>query len=54
MTGAARNPCSLYTLLQILEVNLLEKKRIALPAAEALKQVKGTTTVGNQLKLFRN
>jgi hypothetical protein len=32
--------------LRILEVNLLEEKPIALLAAEALKQVPGTLTLG--------
>jgi len=44
-------PCSLYTFLQILEVNLFEKKPIASLVAEALKQ--NPDTLGcNQLNLF--
>jgi len=39
---AVRNPCPLW----ILEANLFEKKPIALLAAEALKQVPDTVTLG--------
>jgi len=46
--------CSLYTFLQILEVNLFEKKPIILLASEALKQTTETPYAGNQLKLFGN
>ena len=44
-------PCSLYTFLQILEVNLFEKKPISLLVAEALKR-KIDTYDDNQLNLF--
>ena len=44
-------PCSLYTFLQILEVNLFEKKPISSLVAEALKQ-KTNTPYDNQLNLF--
>jgi len=44
-------PCSLYTFLQILEVNLFEKKPISSLVAEALKQ-KTDTPHYNQLNLF--
>jgi Transposase DDE domain/Domain of unknown function (DUF4372) len=44
-------PCSLYTFLQILEVNLFEKKPISSLVTEALKQ-KTDTPNHNQLKLF--
>ena len=43
--------CSLYTFLQILEVNLFEKKPIPSLVAEALKQNLDTAN-GNQLNLF--
>jgi len=46
--------CSLYTLLQILEVNLFEKKPIISLVSEALKQPNGAVSVGNQLNLFGN
>jgi hypothetical protein len=44
-------PCSLYTFLQILEVNLFERKPISSLVAEALKQ-KTDTSDDNQLNLF--
>jgi len=44
-------PCSLYTFLQILEVNLFERKPISSLVAEALKQ-KTDTLDDNQLNLF--
>ena len=44
-------PCSLYTFLQILEVNLFEKKPISSLVAEALKQNPDTPDC-NQLNLF--
>lgn len=44
-------PCSLYTFLQILEVNLFERKPISSLIAEALKQ-KTDTLDDNQLNLF--
>ena len=44
-------PCSLYTFLQILEVNLFEKKPISSLVAEALKR-KTDTFDDNQLNLF--
>ena len=47
-------PCSLYTFLQILEVNLFKKKPIILLASEALKQTTETPRPWNQLKLFGN
>ena len=43
--------CSLYTFLQILEVNLFEKKPISSLVTEALKQ-NASTPDDNQLKLF--
>ena len=46
--------CSLYTFLQILEVNLFGKKPIILPDFEALKQTTETPHAGNQLNLFGN
>ncbi len=46
--------CSLYTFLQILEVNLFEKKPILFVVTDALKQITETPAVGNQLNLFRN
>lgn len=46
--------CSLYTLLQILEVNLFEKKLIISLVYEALKQPNETVSAGNQLNLFGN
>lgn len=44
-------PCSLYTFLQILEVNLFEKKPISSLVAEALKR-KTNACDDNQLNLF--
>jgi len=44
-------PCSLYTFLQILEVNLFEKKPISSLVTEALKQ-KTDRLDGKQLNLF--
>jgi IS4 transposase len=44
-------PCSLYTFLQILEVNLFERKPISSLVAEALKQ-KSDTRGDKQLNLF--
>ena len=44
-------PCTLYTFLQILEVNLFERKPISSLVAEALKQ-KSDTPDYNQLNLF--
>ena len=44
-------PCTLYTFLQILEVNLFERKPISSLVAEALKQ-KTDTPNYNQLNLF--
>jgi Transposase DDE domain/Domain of unknown function (DUF4372) len=44
-------PCSLYTFLQILEVNLFERKPISSLVAEALKQ-KNDAPNDNQLNLF--
>jgi transposase len=44
-------PCSLYTFLQILEVNLFERKPISSLVAEALKQ-KTDEIDDNQLNLF--
>jgi transposase len=44
-------PCSLYTFLQVLEVNLFEKKPISSLVAEALKQNTDTPEC-NQLNLF--
>ena len=44
-------PCSLYTFLQILEVNLFEKKPISSLIAEALKQ-KPERYKDNQMNLF--
>ena len=44
-------PCSLYTFLQILEVNLFEKKPISSLVAEALKR-KTDASDYNQLNLF--
>ncbi|ALC15472.1 IS4 transposase [Desulfuromonas soudanensis] len=43
--------CTLYTFLQILEVNLFEKKPISSLVAEALKQIPDTQDY-NQLNLF--
>jgi hypothetical protein len=43
--------CTLYTFLQILEVNLFEKKPIFSLVAEALKQISDSQDV-NQLNLF--
>ena len=45
--------CSLYTFLQILEVNLCEKKPIILLTSEALKQTAEAHQPWNQLNLFR-
>ena len=45
------SPCSLYTFLQILEVNLFEKKPISSLVAEALKRKYDVSGV-NQLNLF--
>ena len=47
-------PCSLYTLLQILEVNIFEKKPIISLVSEALKQPNESISAGNQLNLFGN
>ncbi len=49
-----RIECSLYTFLQILEVNLFEKKSIILLTSEALKQTAGEHCPSNQLTLFGN
>jgi IS4 transposase len=46
--------CSLYTLLQIIEVNIFERKQILSVVAEALKYTADEPPVGNQLKLFNN
>ncbi len=46
--------CSLYTLLQIIEVNLFEKKPILSLVAEALKHTTDEPPIGNQLTLFGN
>ena len=46
--------CSLYTLLQILEVNIFEKKPIISLVSEALKQPNEAVRAGNQLNLFGN
>jgi len=46
--------CSLYTFLQILEVNLFEKKPIILLTSEALKQTTEEHQPWNQLNLFQN
>jgi len=46
--------CSLYTFLQILEVNLFEKKTIILLTSEALKQTAVEHRPYNQLNLFRS
>ena len=43
--------CPLYTFLQILEVNLFEKKPVSSLVADALKQISGPH-FDNQLKLF--
>jgi hypothetical protein len=43
--------CTLYTFLQILEVNLFEKKPISSLVAEALKQIPDAQEF-NQLNLF--
>jgi hypothetical protein len=48
---AADIPCSLYTFLQILEVNLFEKKPISSLVAEALKR-KTDDCDSKQLNLF--
>ena len=44
-------PCQLYTFLQILEVNLFEKKPISSLVADALKQISESPN-DNQLNLF--
>lgn len=44
-------PCSLYTFLQILEVNLFEKKPISLLVKDALKRIQDPLS-SNQLDLF--
>ncbi len=44
-------PCQLYTFLQILEVNLFEKKPISSLVADALKQISDSQD-DNQLNLF--
>lgn len=49
-----RIQCSLYTFLQILEVNLFEKKSIILLTSEALKQTVEEHCPSNQLTLFKN
>jgi len=49
-----RIECSLYTLLQILEVNIFEKKPIISLVSEALKQPNEAVSAGNQLNLFGN
>jgi hypothetical protein len=46
--------CSLYTLLQIIEVNIFEKKPILFLIAEALKHTVDESPVGKQLTLFGN
>jgi hypothetical protein len=46
--------CSLYTLLQILEVNIFEKKPIISLVSEALKQSNEAVGTGKQLNLFGN
>lgn len=46
--------CSLYTLLQIIEVNLFEKKPMLSLVSEALKHTSDEPPVGNQLTLFGN
>ena len=45
-------PCSLYTFLQILEVNLFEKKPISSLVAEALKRNRDTSD-DNQTELIQ-
>ena len=49
-----RVECSLYTFLQILEVNLFEKKEISFVVADALKQFSEPSKSSNQLSLFNN
>jgi hypothetical protein len=44
-------PCQLYTFLQVLEVNLFEKKPIPSLVADALKQI-SDLPIDNQLNLF--
>ncbi|RLC87748.1 MAG: IS4 family transposase, partial [Chloroflexi bacterium] len=44
-------PCQLYTFLQILEVNLFEKKPLPSMIADALKQISEPPR-DNQLNLF--
>jgi hypothetical protein len=46
--------CSLYTFLQILEVNLFEKKGISFVVVDALKQFSEPPAASNQLTLFNN
>jgi hypothetical protein len=46
--------CSLYTLLQIPEVNIFEKEPIISLVSEAIKQPNETVGAGNQLNLFGN
>jgi len=46
--------CTLYTFLQILEVNIFEKKPIISLASEALKQTSEEYHPWKQLNLFRN
>jgi transposase len=46
--------CPLHTFLQILEVNLFEKKPIILLTSDALKQTAEEHHPWNQLNLFRN
>jgi IS4 transposase len=46
-------PCPLYTFLQILEVNLFEKKPISSLVADALKQISEPPS-DNQLNLFNS
>ena len=45
-------PCSLHTLLQILEVNLFEKKPIEQLVRDAMKQ-NTETEISNQVDLFK-
>ena len=51
---AARYSMLPYTLLQIPEVNIFEKKPIISLVSEALKQPNETVSTGNQLNLFGN
>ena len=48
-----RVECSLYTLLQILEVNIFEKKPIISLVTEALKQPNEAVSAGNQLNIMK-